>query len=178
MQQVEGVTLQVLQYEQPRAEPPPHPQYRLVYAGVNAVRGPFAVLPVLKNRRGGPVACRGLPIVDFNGGAFVVVSHAWVDRGLYNGTFATLLFEDGHYLLDPAAGDTGAFDETCGALRPTLVASVGSPASLGSAGQRPLMPGSPGAAEPDSDSDVPQQPSKKPKRKSRAYAEVLMAAAV
>jgi hypothetical protein len=62
-----------------------------------------------------------LPIVGFNGAVFEVKSHASVLSKHFNGVYATLIFEDGAYLLSPDSTDTGIYNEERGALVPRLI---------------------------------------------------------
>lgn len=65
-----------------------------------------------------------LPIVGYNDGAFVVKSHASVLSKHFGGIFATLIFEDGSYLISPDASDTGTYNEERDALVPKVTTAA------------------------------------------------------
>jgi hypothetical protein len=111
-----------------------------------------------------------LPIVGFNGAVFAVKSHAPVTSKNFNGIYATIIFEDGAYVLSPDSTDTGTYNEERDALVPRVTTTV------------PMVEDSQGSDEEEElhvAAEFPKAMSKPPTKKKRvssANATAMMAA--
>ena len=154
-------------YTEPKPKPPPHPEYRIVPGDGLGGSGLLAVLPVLPPRRGPKPQVMVLPIVEFEDGAFLVKSHASVLSKHFNGIYATLIFEDGSYVLSPDASDTGTYNEERDALVPRVTTAA------------PMVEDSQSSDSEEEEElqvDESPKPLRKKKRVSSANATAMMAA--
>lgn len=179
--------LEMVEYREPPPKIPEHPEYRLVHANT---KGLLAVVPV-SVQRGPKAKYLVVPIVTFNGSAFVVETYHKVEVAYYTGPYVTVAFEDGYFLLSPEVADTATFDLDRKRLMTkaetvTVMATPDHGPVAGPAAKKRTSPESHDSesdAESDAESPPPpspvpieKQPSGKRKRQSHQMARARLAA--
>ena len=199
--------MKVVRYDEPRPAVPDDPEFRLVAADDKGGKGLLAVVPVMRQRGPKPKyqmvstaqtprpagADRAkMPIVSFDGGAFVVETYAKVAVEQYTGPHAGVLFQDGHFVLDSDASDTAVFNHEIGVLIPKTSTAMSAretdtvtvePSGAKRAPESDTDDPDGGSADHESPSPVPLvneskqgSPKKRQKRQSHQMARARMAA--